>query len=143
MTSSDRQTVIAAWPARVARLGAAGVWFLALLVTVQNVWAAGSPKCTQSDVSFDGTAPLRYTPVAGAPGARAYLYAQFPAQCTRADDQSCKDAPYVLSGDVVAVAKTCGNWAYVQYIGRTHITVGWMLASRLPPEEGSATAAPS
>jgi hypothetical protein len=44
---------------------------------------------------------------------------------------SCESSTYVLPGDVVAVGKTCGTWAYVQYIGEKHITKGWLSVADL------------
>jgi hypothetical protein len=46
----------------------------------------------------------------------------------------CKGSAYIIPGDVVAVGNTCGAWSYVQYIGRAHVTMGWVAATTLAPE---------
>jgi len=107
---------------------------IALLLTTAAGSAAGSPaeqaECIRHEVAFDGNAPLHYASVTGAVGSRAYMHAQIPTNCPQ---ESCKGAAYILSGDVVAVAKTCGKWAYTQYLGATRVTVGWTSSSRLRP----------
>jgi hypothetical protein len=88
-------------------------------------------ECIQRPVAFDGIAPLSYATVTGAAGSKAYLHAHSPEQCATTSEDPCGASAYVLPGDVVAMAKTCGPWAYVQYIGEKHITTGWTLASHL------------
>jgi hypothetical protein len=36
-----------------------------------------------------------------------------------------------LPGEELAVGKICGDWAYVQYIGEKHVTLGWIASKRL------------
>jgi len=38
---------------------------------------------------------------------------------------------YVVSGDSVAVGGTCGAWSYVQHIGATAVSKGWVESTRL------------
>lgn len=88
-------------------------------------------ECIQRPVAFDGIAPLSYATVTGAAGSKAYLHAHSPEQCATTSEDPCGASAYVLPGDVVAMAKTCGPWAYVQYIGEKHVTTGWMRTADL------------
>ncbi len=109
------------------------VWSVAALLVTNGARAEEAGECVQRPVSFDGIAPLSYATVTGAAGSKVYLHAQFPADCAANAADACKSPTYVLAADVVAVGKTCGAWAYVQYIGSARVTQSWMVASRLQP----------
>jgi len=101
-----------------------------------NAKADGGTECIQRSVAFDGLTPLSYANVSAATGSKVYLHAQFPAQC--APNEECKGSAYLLSGDAVAIGKTCGAWSYVQYIGKKRVTTGWVSADRLKPANDSS-----
>ena len=106
--------------------------FAASTSAAENSPSTSPAECIQQPAAFDGTKPLSYATVtpAGRAG-KAYLRAQYPKDCaitgTNASAEllaSCQSPPYVIPGDVVAIGKSCGGWAYVQYIGEKHITTG-------------------
>ena len=83
-------------------------------------------ECVKRNVGFDGKAPLQQARVVGQIGSRIYLHPQFPPSCESANVGPCKVTAYVVPGDIVADAKTCGEWAYVQYVGKSRPTTGWV-----------------
>lgn len=109
----------------------------------QNGAPSTPTACIQQPVAFDGIAPLSYATVTGAAESKAYLYAHFPEQCATDTQGSCESSTYVLSGDVVAVGKNCGAWAYVQYIGEKRVTTGWLARRNLAPVKKTSTLSPS
>ena len=90
-------------------------------------------------MTFDGRKPLSYATVTPAGHAgKAYLHAGYSKDCvvTGTNDSadlpaSCKSSAYVISSDVVAIGKTCGDRAFVQYVGEKHVTTGWMRTADL------------
>jgi hypothetical protein len=38
---------------------------------------------------------------------------------------------YLITGNIVAVGKVCGTWAYTQFIGRKVVSTGWVDPARL------------
>jgi hypothetical protein len=93
---------------------------------------ANLDECAQRAVAFDGIASLSYAAVTADVGSKVYLHAQYPTDCNaEASGDGCKGTAYLLSGDAVAVGKTCGAWAYVQYIGEKRISVGWLPTNRI------------
>lgn len=101
------------------------------LLFARQANAENVTECIQRTVTFDGISSLSYAAVTGDTGARAYIHEQYPAQCATSESDACKSHAYVLSGDVVAVGKACGAWAYSQYIGQKRVTIGWIASSRL------------
>jgi hypothetical protein len=85
--------------------------------------------CVQSKVSFDGTQPLQYDRVKAGTPSKVYLHRSYPSESCK--PESCSAPAYLVGGNVVAVGKTCGAWAYVQYIGDTTISLGWVQARYL------------
>lgn len=88
-------------------------------------------ECVEQKVSFDGIKPLEYGVVTGEKEGKLYLHKTFPSECSATNDAACTSAIYILPGDSVAVGKRCGAWAYVQYIGTTRVTMGWVASYRV------------
>lgn len=127
-------------------IGGIFMTLIGLLVGASLATAGASAEeiagCTRRPVVFDSIAPINYATVTGEAGSKAYLHTQYPAQCAPSARDPCESSTYVLTGDVVAVGKTCGAWAYVQYIGSARVTESWMEAHRLQAWS-SPTGAPS
>ena len=105
---------------------------------------ANLDECAQQPLAFDGVAPLSYATINADAGSKVYLHAQYPADCNvEASSDGCKGTAYLLSGDAVAVGKTCGAWAYVQYIGDRRISTGWLPANRIAVTSVATPAAPA
>jgi len=102
-----------------------------LLPLPDRVQAAPLPLCVHARVRFDGSVPLQFDQVSGLPGARLYIHASYPDACNSRTQSCGKKHAYLLTGDEVAVGKSCGKWSYIQYIGPRHITKGWVYSSRL------------
>jgi len=92
---------------------------------------AALSACIASEASFDGSVPLRYAVVGSDAGSKLYLYSRLSAACLRGANNSCTRGGYLVPGEIVAVGKTCDGWDYVQYIGASRITYGWLAAERL------------
>lgn len=114
----------------------------ALLVVAVVLYAAtalpgaNSITCSTISPSFDGTEPLRYAEVTGASEERANFTRQVPAVCnTGAEHCDGSGLRYLLPGDTVAVAYTCGRFAYAQYIGKETVSTGWIDERRLHYKE--------
>lgn len=101
-----------------------------LLFTTPISYASDLAGCVAKSVTFSGSPPLQYATVTGTKDSRVHIYPTYPQRCSQ-DAKTCPAEAYVVPGDDVAIAKTCGGWAYVQYLGITHITVGWVQSSRL------------
>lgn len=84
-------------------------------------------KCVRVRTTFDGTTPLAYARVREGVGSKVYMHPEFEKGCA-ADQESCRDGPYVVPGDMLAIGKTCGDQVFVQYIGDRKVTTGWMRA---------------
>jgi hypothetical protein len=98
-----------------------------------NARAEEGTQCIQRQVTFDAITPLRCAKATSATE-RIYLHAQYPAQCTNPADAACKSSAYILPGDDVAIGKSCGTWAYVQYITSTHYeTMALLPLTAVPP----------
>jgi hypothetical protein len=102
----------------------------ATLVNCLGIRATHADECVDAPVIFDGIQPLTYKRVKGGPEDRAYIFSHYGARCQPGETNQCK-ARFVISGDIVAVAKTCGDFAYIQYIGEKTITTGWTQAKSL------------
>jgi hypothetical protein len=118
--------------AAVAWLAAVGC-SLAALFGATAATAVDATNCMQRAVAFDGIKTLRYATVTDVEGATPLLY------CEKTSTDPCTTADRIIAGDVVAIGKTCGTWSYVQHIGITSVTVGWLESARLQP---SATQLP-
>jgi hypothetical protein len=88
-------------------------------------------ECVHRKATFDGTEPLHYFKVTGYTGSKLYIQPKHPSTCSSANDKVCRPFAYIVPGDIVAVGKTCNGFAFLQYIGDKHITVGWVAASEL------------
>lgn len=111
-------------------------WKVALLLLLAASAASRTDAedlttCIAQPVTFDGTTPLTYETVTAPSGGKAPLHGRFPKECSASQHLSCTSTAYLVSGDTVALGKTCGPWAYVQYIGERKISVGWIDLSRL------------
>jgi hypothetical protein len=84
--------------------------------------------CIQKTVVFDGIAPLRFATVMGEKDSKLYLHQEYPSKCSTLVPDACKADAYVVSGDTVAIGKNCGAWDYVQYVGTTRVSRGWVAA---------------
>jgi hypothetical protein len=110
-------------------IGIAVVWMgVALSVGAR---ADEATNCVRKDVRFDGLVRLEYARVSGAPDTKLYLHKSFPASCSLTNPESCESPTYLIGGDSVALGKICGSWAFVQYIGRERVTIGWVVAKKL------------
>ena len=88
--------------------------------------------CVKRKVTFDGTVPLHYAIVKAGPRSRLDLDPDYSNHC---EHSSCVGIPYLVSGDAVAIGKMCGSRDYVQYIGKTRISEGWVDSVALSPIE--------
>jgi hypothetical protein len=94
--------------------------------------AAEPPSdCIHQAVTFDGIIPLTYAIVKSDATDRAALHHDYPQACDAGDNTACASKAYLVSGDTVAIGKTCGAWAHVQYIGEKTVTVGWVSAGQI------------
>src|SRR5258708_4383381 len=102
----------------------------------------GEPSCADKNVVFDGIAPLRYATVVGEQGSRIFLHPQYPERCG-SKGTTCDGKSYLVPGDPVAIGKSCGSWAYIQFIGAKHVTTGWLPSASLqdmPPQVDNVAA---
>ncbi len=83
-------------------------------------------QCAQEKVTFDGIQPLKYADITGEANAHIPLWHEHPALCASTDEAKCKGKAYLVPGNTVAVANTCGDYAHVQYRGNKHVSVGWV-----------------
>src|ERR1700688_1685336 len=105
-----------------------------IMCAAMSATAAESPKsgdCVRQDVAFDGIAPLTYATVTPDATNRVGLHHDYPEGCNAGDTTACPSKAYLASGDTVAIGKTCGAWAYVQFLGERRVSVGWVAAERL------------
>jgi len=89
--------------------------------------------CLLQPVSFDHAEGLSYGVVRGGPGAPPFFFTDYPKQCDASDPEGCPGRDQLLPGDVVAIGKTCDNWAFVRLISQPRHRIGWIAASRLIP----------
>ena len=92
----------------------------------------GDPSRRPDDIPANSD-PLEFARVIGASGERARLRSEHPVLCSAKEDKRCSDGTSVPAGDTVATGTRCGEWTYVQYIGRTKASKGWIESSRLQP----------
>jgi hypothetical protein len=92
------------------------------------------------DTIFDGMgSPLiKYATVVGTSGSRLYLYKAPPADCSESTVKPSDHTSYLVPGDPVAFGQVCGGWVHVQYIGKSKVSVGWVLAAGLKVSVTSA-----
>lgn len=101
-----------------------------LLLAIPISRASDVPDCIARNVTFTGIPALQYATVVGTRNLRLDIYRTYPEGCSQ-KAKICRAGAYILRGDNVAIAKTCGGEAYVQYLGTRHITVGWVDKSKL------------
>jgi hypothetical protein len=110
---------------------------LALIVSVLIASSALADEdvaaCAARKVAFDGIEPLTYAKVSGDSNAHVSLLKQHPVMCKEAERDKCQGKAYLVPGDVVAVANTCGEYAHVQFIGEKRVSYGWVTAASLEP----------
>lgn len=111
-------------------IAAIGAWQVSCASTPS---AQRGGNCIGAPVRFDGIAPLKYKVVTGANIDQLPIYARYPGDCSDRPQADCASRRYVVGGDTLAIAKTCGSWSYAQYIGEKRITVGWVSNVRLSP----------
>lgn len=88
-------------------------------------------QCAQEKVTFDGIQPLKYADITGEANAHIPLWHEHPALCASTDEAKCKGKSYLIPGNTVAVANTCGDYAHVQFIGEKTVSYGWVEGGRL------------
>jgi len=92
--------------------------------------ADSNPKAAgcgdESAVHFDGTRTLQYATVAKLAGRRLYVHPTPPTNCRPSTQGQCPAPTYLIPGDDVAIADACNGWAYVQYLGTSKVTTGWV-----------------
>ena len=115
---------------------AAIVWQLVGLVSI--VIGFSSPTeakekvdCISQKVTFDGVVTLHYAKVSHAGVSPLALHPQYPVGCADGRGQLCKGDGSIASEETLAIGKTCGHWAYVEYISDRNVMKGWVDASRL------------
>lgn len=109
---------------------------LALLVGMPSATMAQADDlraCVNRKVKFDGIVPLQYAKVKVGSGPRLYLDPGYSDHCSMGMPASCGGTPYLVAGDAVAVGKMCMARDYVQYIGKTRISEGWVDSTALSP----------
>lgn len=84
--------------------------------------------CVSLETDFSSTGALTKAVVASKER-RVRLYRNHPNQC--GSDESCLGKAYLVPGDEVDVARSCGIYARVRYVGTSHTTVGWIEDSAL------------
>ncbi len=101
-------------------------------------------QCASKKVRFDGVEPLAYSDIVGESGAHIALSYQYPKLCNSQYGQECQGRAYLIPGDTVAVAKSCGDSSYVQFMGQKKITIGWVSkihlknrVAKLPYDDGA------
>lgn len=92
---------------------------------------AAIDDCVSRPVTFSGVAPLHFFTASPEVGERLYLHSTYPSSCTSKAERTCLASKYITTGDIVAVGKTCGDWAFVQYIGNRTVSLGWVANSAL------------
>jgi len=112
-----------------------------LVATDQSAFSQDTAECVASEVTFDGTIPLAYRVAKADAQQRVDLYREYPGGCEDSTQGRCRPIGYLIKGDIAAVAKSCGAWSYLQYIGEKKITVGWAEANRFSDllREGGAS----
>jgi hypothetical protein len=122
---------LAKWPFIIAGL----LWLVSYPLRADE--APASPECISTSTSFDGVLPIVYATVTASSNARIYLHKEYPRECGDTDISGCGDSVYLVNGDRVAIGKTCGSWAYVQFLGLKRVSVGWVASGdlvRLPAQ---------
>lgn len=117
-----------------AALVSVSMLLLAALGIQGNAVAAADDnlaQCAQEKVTFDGIKPLKYADVIGDAGSRVVLNRQHPALCKSTSNAECAGKAYLVPGNTVAVANTCGEYAHVQFIGEKKVSYGWIDAKQL------------
>ena len=100
-------------------------FLLAVLSMSDNAIAAndGIAACVQEKVAFDGITPLKYADVIGGVGTHVALNLQHPTLCKSTSNTDCTGKAFLMPGDTVAVANTCGDYAHVQLIGEKRLSL--------------------
>jgi hypothetical protein len=98
--------------------------------------------CSTRNVSFSGIPPLQYADVSGEAGAKLFLHPHPSGKCSPTESSLCTQGPYLVPGDSVAIGKSCGEWAYVQYLGKVRVTRGGVPTSNLTPRGTPSTSTP-
>ncbi|NGY03344.1 hypothetical protein [Solimonas terrae] len=107
------------------------LWWVALL-HAPTVLADALSACAQH-TGFEGVqTPPPQTAIVQIPqGDRLYIYKKPSSLCASSDDVACEHKSYIISGNAVAVGKTCGKWTYIKYRGDKKSTTGWVSSSGL------------
>jgi hypothetical protein len=95
--------------------------------------AAEEDSCESKQARFDGVGSLHYAAIVGDdPKAHIQLHSEVPKGCaSRNSGQACDAHAYLIPGNEVAVGKTCGAWANVQFIGERTVSYGWVPTTSL------------
>jgi hypothetical protein len=62
----------------------------------------------------------------GPVGSHIHLYQQHPALCISASAGACEGKSYLVPGDGVDVVTACGDYVRVRYVGKNHVSIGWI-----------------
>lgn len=84
-------------------------------------------NCTAPTTGFDGIQALKYATVT--PGD--------PVALQGVNKSAKRGSQSVPAGSSVAVASECAQWSYIQYIGETSVSKGWVKSDRLAPRPTS------
>lgn len=115
----------------------------ALLISNTMVKAADAvAACVTSSNDFDRPDALRKTSIVGPAGSRVPLYRKYPTECAGSDIAACQGRAYLIPGDEVEVARTCGGYSRVTYTGKSRVSSGWV-EERALKAETAADAKPS
>lgn len=82
-------------------------------------------KCSRPPDISAFLSPLGYAQVTAA-SAHLYIHKDYPKECTSNDAFSCRSSVYLVPGDYVSIARTCGGWSYIQYVGERKDSSGWV-----------------
>jgi hypothetical protein len=94
-------------------------------------------QCAKGAADFTGSHPLTYAEISTGGNAPIRQNPQF--LCMATEDPACATTASLPPGDHIALARVCGDWANIQSIGKTRITIGWVERTRLVnPKEVAA-----
>lgn len=100
------------------------------VTTVATARTTTLVDCLLQSVNFDEVDRLRYAFVRQGPGP-AIFFPDYPRQCDATDPEGCPGREWLYPGDIVAIGKTCDNWAFVKVLDTAHPRIGWIAATRL------------
>jgi len=98
--------------------------------------------CSTSDNEFSRAASAaKAFVIVGRAGDHVRLYRKHPGECAGNDLRACEGKAYLIPGDRVEAASTCGGYVHVRYVGQSRTSVGWVERTALR-EVGAVAAVP-